>query len=154
VKLPEPEFKVFTLPVDTFAVVMFPVVMFAVLALLVVAFVVDAYRFAKYPFVPLNVTALDVVAYVVVAYEFTKYPALANNVENHPDTMLSTLAARLPVTVKLLAVVDPIVDDPDTTKFCTFDVDALVVLAYRFAKYPLVAFSVPTFEVEAYVFVA
>jgi hypothetical protein len=93
-----------------------------------VVFTVPAFTVLIFPVVAFSVTTLDVVAYVVDAYEFWKYPALANKVENQPDTMLSTLAARLPVTVRLDAVVDPIVDDPVVTKFCTLEVDALVVL--------------------------
>jgi hypothetical protein len=120
-------FVAFTVP--PFTVAILPVVTFSVITFEVEALVVVAYRLWKYPLVAFAVTALDVVAYVVEAYKFWKYPALANRVENQPDTILSTLAARLPVTVRLDAVVDPIVDDPVVTRLVTLAVEMFEVEA-------------------------
>ena len=74
-----------------FAVPLFRVVIFARFVFVVEAFVVDAFRVLKFAVVPKRVAMFPVIAFRIEV-------------------------AKLPVTVRLVAVVEAIVEEPDTVR--------------------------------------
>lgn len=87
---------------------------------------------AMFALVIFAVNSFDVEALVVEAFSVAKFPVVPHSVVKNPVTEFRIFEVKLPVTVRLEAVVLPSVEDPVAKIFCAerFVVVALVSVAF------------------------